>query len=383
MSGQMTLRELLAEWLPVKKQSLNKTNVGNLTRDAKYLKEDIGEMFLSDMTSDFIEKYFEELDKRTHEAGYAIAKMEIRAILLRNGYTRKVLRQDMGIRSSALSYVYNRSKLTVKWASRFAERLNIPYEEMFDDFSAQEPYASDTNQRTKSALRQALSYAKARGYIGENYAGRKFVKGSPIEHAQAKIPTHEEAKTFLHTALNYPDLRVRTAMFLLLIFRFQRREVNKLNWKCFNFADNTISTETKRIHVPCKIMEIFQDYRVWQEQNGNAHNDYIFRKTDGTPIHEDTIKGWFRKVLARAQLQNYTLTGFQNLDFDYTDAVTEIPKIQTVGRQHYYMDPERREMRELGFRTVNEYREYQKFLLILEKRTKRQKGEKSSQSEMN
>ncbi len=365
--NNITFGELLNEWLPTIKETMTKSSYDTNFRDVNYLVNDIGEILISEMTKEFFEDYFKKLDTRNHEVGYAIAKKDIRCILLRNGFRREVLRKEMGIMSSTLSYVYNRSKLTIKWAVKFSEQINIPCEELFDIYSIKKQYAPATIYRTKCIINQAFDYGKTKGYIDINYVETLFTK---INKPKSKKPTSPTKKAFHHTfetVLNYPDIRVRSAVLLLFAFNFDRLEVYSLDWNCFNFEKNTISSKARTVKIPPVIMEIFKDYKLWQHRREPYDNEYIFRKTDGSKIHNITLKGWFRKILKKANLEKYTLKDFQQAQFDYTKIpIKEVPKIELVGRQQYYEDPKRKEMYELGFKTYNDYLEYLEYLSALD-----------------
>ncbi len=374
--NNMTFGELLAEWVPTTESTHEKSSYEDIVRDAEFLSDDIGSMLITDMTTEFIADYFEKLDTRSYTVGYAIAKKNAKMTLLRNGYSREILRKEMGILSSTLSFVYNGSKIARKWAIKFSEQLNIPYEELFDDYSEEKTYARGTMQATKSVVRRALGYAKAKGYIDENYARLHFVRCPKIERIPAKTPTEQEMQKVFSTALIYPDIRVRAATLLLFAFGFNRLEVHSLDWSCFDFENNAISSQTRTVTVPPVIMAILKDYQAWQKEKEPFNNPYIFRKTNGEKIHDGTLKGWFRKVLKRADLQDYDLKGFQLSDFDYRSmSVVEIPKIETVGKEQYYVDPMRKEMRSLGFKTYNEYLEYLEFLSAVDAHAKKHKKE--------
>lgn len=365
----MTFRELAEEWIETIRSIHTEKSLNDTQRDLRFLLEDIGSMKLSEFTVDFIQNYFDMLDTRTFETGYAIGKKNVRAVLGRKGLKRQKLLNEMGVARSTLSYVFNGSKVPKKWAVNFAEKVGIPYEELFDDYGEHRKYHLGTTQRTKSVIRRALAYAKEKGYIEENYARVHFVRSPVVEHKKADIPTNKEIVSLFNTAMTYPDIRVRAAIMLLFAFNFNRLEVNTLDWTCFNFDANTITSKERTVNVPPGIMAVIKDYREWQKEYEPFDNDFVFRKEDGTPTHEGTIKGWFRKVLKRAKLDKYTLKGFQQSDFNCSSLkVSEIPEIRTVGREQYYNDPMRIEMRRLGFKTYNEYLEYLEFLAVLDER---------------
>lgn len=377
MRENMTFRELTEEWMKTLQSTHNSRSLDDTKRDLRFLHEDIGDLPLSAFTVDFIREYFSTLDTRTFESGYAIGKKNIRAVLGRKGFFRRKLLEEMGVAKSTLSYAFNGSKVPKKWATRFSEQVGIPYEELFDDYGEKKQYHLGTTQRTKSVIRRALAYAKEKGYIEENYARVHFVRSPSVEHQKIAVPTDAEIRTFFDTAMQYPDVRIRAATMLLFAFNFNRHEVNSLTWGCFDFDANTITSTNRTVNVLPGLMAVIQDYREWQKEKEPFDNDFVFRKNDGSPTHEGTLKGWFRKVLKRANLTDYTLTGFQRANFDCSSLVFDtIPKIRTVGREQYYKDPIRIEMRRLGFTTYNEYLDYLEFVASLENRqSKRNKSE--------
>lgn len=363
----MTFRDLTAEWVKSITPVQCPKTIDDINRDLRFLTEDIGDMKLTDLTVDFLSGYFQKLETRTFEAGYSIGKKNVRAVLGRKGLNRKKLLEEMKIAKSTLSYVFNGTKVAKKWALNFSEKVGIPYEALFDDYGEQRKYSIGTVQKTKSVVRQALAYAQSKGYVEDNYARIHYIHSPKVEHKKAEIPTDDEITAVFDTALKYPDIRVRAAVMLLFVFDFNRLEVNSLDWTSFNFNNNTISSTDRTILVSPKIMAIISDYRKWQQENEPYDNNFIFRQSDGRKIHDGTTKSWFRKVLARANLTQYTLKDFQEAKFDISKLqIGDIPEIRTVGREQYYNSPMRKEMHRLGFKTYNEYLDYLEFLSALE-----------------
>ena len=71
---EMTFRELTEEWIETIRLIHTQKSLDDTQRDLRFLLEDIGNMKLSEFTIDFIKNYFDMLDTRTFETGYASAK---------------------------------------------------------------------------------------------------------------------------------------------------------------------------------------------------------------------------------------------------------------------------------------------------------------------
>lgn len=374
--GDITFRDLTNLWLKETERTKTLRSVESLQKSLVILNKDLGDHKLTDFDLKFVQIYFSRLETKTFEVGYAVSRKDVRSVLWRHGFTRKKLRMEMGIFSSTLAAVFNHSKIAKKWAMSFSEKTEIPYEELFDDHGCQQKYSSSTVQGYKSVVRCALAFAKKQGYIKENYARKKYIKGKGCTIQKPVPPCKEELLKVLQAISTYQDIRVRASALLMLCTHFDCKQVAVAEWKNFDFDKQTITiftagNESKTIIVPKDIMTIFKKYKDWQSANEHFSCDYLFTQKNGANVGPHTVSAWFIKVVKQAGIKSFVRdfkalkTDCIYIKFDWKSA----PDVVLAGRQKYYQDPMRKEMVKLGFRTYNDYLEYLEFVAELDKKT--------------
>lgn len=380
--NDITFGELTELWL--KKIDGNETfrSAESLKSSLKTVNQDLSGCKLSEFTLEFVKSYYQKLNTKKFETGFAISKKNARSILCRYGFTRKKLRKEMKILSSTLASVYNHSKIAKKWAISFSEKTGIPYKELFDDYGNKKKYSSSTIQRLISAVRCALSFAQEQGFIEENYARKKFLKTNSCTHSKPIPPCRDDILKVLHSIAEYPDIRIRASSILMLCARFDCKKVSQICWNDFDFEKQTIrliceNNQNETVQVSADIMDIFKKYKYWQVTNEQYRSNYLFIQKNGEPIISHTVSAWFTKAIKKAGVKSF-IRDFKaldksclSLDFDWSKA----PDIELAGRQRYYQDPMRKEMTKLGFRTYNEYLDYLEFTEKLREKMKKREME--------
>ena len=121
---------------------------------------------------------------------------------------------------------------------------------------------------------------------------------------------------------------------ILLYTGFRRGELCGLKYEDIDFQNNTISVKRNLLYLPEKgifentpktessirtisvsgnIIQLLHKHRVLQTQRriavGDKWNDtgYIFTTWNGSPIHPDTISGWFRKFIKKYNLPDVSI----------------------------------------------------------------------------
>ena len=125
------------------------------------------------------------------------------------------------------------------------------------------------------------------------------------------------------------QIQYRTAVAILLFTGMRRGELLGLNWNDVNFENMTIDIQRTLQYLPEKgtyiedtktissrrvikaatsAIEYLKEFQQWQQKeffklgiNWNINNP-IFLSINGTPMHPDTLTGWFREFIKTTDL---------------------------------------------------------------------------------
>lgn len=151
-----------------------------------------------------------------------------------------------------------------------------------------------------------------------------------IQQKTAEYLEAEEAIRLLELLEeNSVPIQYRTAVTVLLFTGMRRGELLGLKWPDIDFDKQTISISRSLLYLPGK--GVFEDetknvssnrvikipstataslrsLRVWQMEQRLAlgehwsYTEYIFTAQDGTPMHPDTLSGWFHDFIKKTDL---------------------------------------------------------------------------------
>lgn len=296
--------------------------------------EYIGGYKLREITPAVIQNFYDKLDAMKKKTYKVFPKLEFRSVLEKHGYNYMKLRYEVNIQACTLANAFAGKAVSKTWSGDLAERLGIPFDELFNEKITEEPYAYETIHKFKRIIRAVLSLAKKNRLITDNYASADYINFPKRPPHKIERMTDEDAKRFYKFILDYPDIRYKTAMLLFLLTGFRRGEVAGLEWKDIDFEKSEITvcrsvttvngfgmiekepkTETSKrtLAVPEVLIETLKEYRKWQinrrAELGDymQENDYLFTQENGKRLYPSTFTGWLNKMLREANIDHYSL----------------------------------------------------------------------------
>lgn len=301
--NELSFRSVSLLWLESIKDKVKKKTYETYNLLLNIANQEIGDVLMSKITFNFIGDYFKNLNKKSHKIGYVISKDEIRLTLLKYGYTRKYLRRDLKITSSTLSYVYNRSKISIKWANDFSKKLNIPFDELFNEFSKQENYSELTIRGTKTVVRLVLDFAKRFNFLNDDI-NRFKLRTNYTKKKNSNNISKQDLENILKVSLLEGNNKVKAAIVLFYLLKFDSKKVSALDWNDINFTTRKIivtkeqnyAKELNQIKrtsfdIPKPVVEILKDYR-----RENFNSQQVFTKEDGERVPPRTINFWVKNI---------------------------------------------------------------------------------------
>lgn len=294
----------------------------------------IGGYKLREITPAVIQNFYDKLDAMKKKISKVFPKPEFRSVLEKHGYNYMKLQYEVNIQACTLANALAGKAVSKTWSGNLAERIGIPFDELFDEKITEESYAYETIHKFKRIVRAILSLAKKNRLVTDNYASADYINFPKRPPHKIECMSDEDAKRFYKFLLDYPDIRYKMAMLLFLLTGFRRGEVAGLEWKDVDFEKREITvcrsvttvngygmiekepkTETSKrtLAVPEVLIETLKEYKKWQDNRrvelGDymQGNDYLFTQENGKRLYPSTFTGWLNKMLREANIDHYSL----------------------------------------------------------------------------
>ncbi len=331
----ITVREFGEQWL----QKVKRDHSLNYYVKCKAVLEDVNQYIgvykVRELTPAIIQKYYDNLDSRTKKTRIVTAKKNFKNVLESHGFTYLRLRYELNIQCCTLCAAYKQGNVSKRWADTLCKKTNIPFDALFLFIEEETAYAFATIDKYKRVVRAMLSKAKKARLIVDNYASADYIDFPKRPPREIHCMDDEEAKTFFKVLMDYPDIRIKTALLIFILTGFRRAEVAGLQWKDVDFEQETITiarsltynsdfgiilkepkTETskRRVTIAKTLVKVLMEYKVfWQNQVDMMGDivpegtDWIFIQANGKPVNPCTYIQWLKRVLQSANLEHHTL----------------------------------------------------------------------------
>ncbi|MDR0325012.1 MAG: site-specific integrase [Oscillospiraceae bacterium] len=183
--------------------------------------------------------------------------------------------------------------------------------------------SSKTIQNIYRVISSILSTATTWGIIAHNPAQR--VKPPKVQRKEAKSLDDEQTMRLL-VALRSAPIKYRTAIEVLIFTGARRGEMLGLIWDDVDFDNCTLNISKASLYLPDRgiyedtpkndgsrrviklprtVIDTLRTYRAYQAEEQLKCGDqwrgmgHIFTQWDGSPMHPDTLTGWFCKFVQR------------------------------------------------------------------------------------
>ena len=348
--------------------------------------EYIGGYKLREITPAVIQNFYDKLDAMKKKTYKVFPKLEFRSVLEKHGYNYMKLRYEVNIQACTLANAFAGKAVSKTWSGDLAERLGIPFDELFNEKITEEPYAYETIHKFKRIIRAVLSLAKKNRLITDNYASADYINFPKRPPHKIERMTDEDAKRFYKFILDYPDIRYKTAMLLFLLTGFRRGEVAGLEWKDIDFekSEITVCRSVTTVNGFGMIEKEPKTETSKPEANIDHYSLHSLRHTHitlqiaaGVPIVTVSARAGHARTSTTSDIYAYALRSTDRLAADKLGSIfsdeqkpAEVPK-PTEEEPLFGADEQavmaefkrmKSEMKRLGFETMEEYKEYLEFL---------------------
>ena len=167
-----------------------------------------------------------------------------------------------------------------------------------------------------SVLKQALNEAVVLGYIQNNPA--QYIKLPRQKNKLSErtvLLTSEEAQKVISAFEGHP---LQPFVFVGLYYGLRKSELIGLRWSAIDFTKNTLSvnhTVVKSLTIECKdstkteksrrtfqLLPEIKEILLQIRQNSAVESDYVFCRSDGSPLRPDSVLRSFQRVLRKNNL---------------------------------------------------------------------------------
>lgn len=168
----------------------------------------------------------------------------------------------------------------------------------------------------------------------------------------------KDTKKFYNALINYPDIRAKTALLLLLMTGLRRGELCGLEWNDIDFENNTITVQRaltvvkgygvilkqpktessiRTMSIPKSVINQLEEYYKWYENNKAKLGDRwintnrLFTMENGGRIYPQKINDWLDKVLKSAGMEHKTVHSLRHTNITM-QILAGIPLVTVAGR---------------------------------------------------
>ena len=199
-------------------------------------------------------------------------------------------------------------------------------------------------------LNLILKDAKRQRIIEHNFASSEYLLPLKSQRKEIDVLDDEDAKLLKRQLDVEPNMRWKTAIYIVLMTGMRRSELCGLEWKDIDFKNETISivrschevngfglitkdtktfTSTRTITIPKVLLKILQEYKAWYDYRKSvlgdewAKTDRLMISDEGTIIYPAIYRKWLHKILKKAGLKSVTLHSLRhtNITMQLTSGV--------------------------------------------------------------
>lgn len=325
-----TFQQFCEEVLALKaSRHLVKTSTLSRYRDlTTRIYAEIGAIKLKDLRPEHLNRLYTKLSEPG--AGTPIvrasAKIDLAAVLKERKITRDSIAKDSGVSIKAVYQAAKGNEISKQSAEKIADTLGLDFAKAF----------AVREEKRDLAPKTVLEYHRLISSVLEQAVKEARIAFNPAERATPPKVKAKEADYFqpdeitaICAALNDEPVKWRALTYLYIMTGARRGEILGLKWPDVDFENGRVhihrnvlyvpeagiyedAPKTERsdryIALPPEMLTMLRQYKAWQSEErlrlGAYYRDqgFVFAKSDGTPMHPDSVTDWFGKFSERHNL---------------------------------------------------------------------------------
>lgn len=290
----------------------------------------IGHLYLDKIRPAHLMAFYKELSE-TQTNTKVHCKIDFRDHLNKEHITKEKCAKISGVALSVISSIYQGKNIERNSAQKICSALNLKLNSAFEEVDEGKTLSTKTIQHYHRLISSIMHSAVKWQYIISNPCDR--VNPPKATKSEIEYLDNVQAKHLLDLLKAAPT-HYRCAIEVLLFTGMRRGELLGLEWSDIDFDRQLIQIqrsslylkergifedETKNyssnrvIKAPLSAINALCSMKAWQAQQklslGSQWKDSrkIFTSLDGSPMHPDTLSGWFRDFIAETDLPSIHL----------------------------------------------------------------------------
>ena len=332
--NKITFREMAERWLAKVKREESLSYFDKAEGQLDFACKKIGGYKLKELTPAILQKFFDDIDARERRVITITPLPTFRETLESYGFTYKILRYEYKVQCASLCHALKGKNVGEKWAISLCKATKIPFPKLFDITEEYVPYAWETNNQIKRAVRCVLSLAKKNRLVVENYAKAEYIEYPPKRKAPIMYMDDETAAKFADFLMEKCSIRDKAALLTALLTGFRRGEIAGLEWRDIDFEKNTIAVNRSVVYLPKYgifekepktqgsirvtaapqlLIDTLKEYKEYWDNLRAQCGDYIkpsqklFTKENGDLINPCSVYQWLQRIIQKMDIGHYTL----------------------------------------------------------------------------
>lgn len=294
----------------------------------------IGHIKLEKLQARHLEAFYKNLaEPGVKNKGRYATSDKLNAEIKKRGLSRFALGQLAGVAASTVSSAAQGKRVSVEKAEAMAAALEMDKAKLFTISADTEGLSPKTIHHHHQLISAILAKAKRERIIPFNVA-QEHATAPKIPRTEAAYLNDEEAQRFLSLLMQEDDIRVRTALILLLFTGVRRGELCGLSWPDCDIKGCTVhvrrasqyqrgkgaievptknESSVRDIDIPLFVAELLNSYRIWWTErrllwgkDWQGKQERLFVQDDGKPINPDTINFWLGRFIEKHDFPHIT-----------------------------------------------------------------------------
>lgn len=304
----------------------------------RVVEDDIGNMPISALKAYQIERIYADMREPDAKRTYCVTATELDKIRKEKGMTYKVLAEKAGLCIDTVQIACKGCRVSLESADKMAKVLQCAVDKAFKLEVRKSPYSSTTINGVHRFLRAVCHYAEKHKLLTDNPIDA--VRAPKID-AEIYVFSEEESARFIRAVMREKDIRVKTALLILIYLGLRKGELCGLTWGSVDLGKGIVhvaqqlkeksgeglilgklKTKESKADLPLSPMlaEVLAEYRQWWNEHKAMYGDAwrgewecLFVGDDGTPLNPSTINEWLDKLTERNGLPHVTVHSLRHL----------------------------------------------------------------------
>ena len=277
----------------------------------------MGHIKLEKLQAHHLEAFYKNLaeDGISQKGNYATSDKLV-SVLYERKMTQQKLSELAKVSVATIRVATKGRHIAIESAQKISKALGLPVATVFTSHKGNKKLSDSSILHYHRLISAILSKAKRERLIPYNVAA-EHATAPKVQHKEAVYLDDEQARDFLSLLLSEEDIRIKTALILLLFTGVRRGELCGLSWtdideekKLINIirasqyqphrgvveVPTKTASSVRAIKVPAFVIELLGQYHSWwNEQQQIYGKDWqgteqrLFIQDDGKPINPDTI----------------------------------------------------------------------------------------------